>query len=121
MERRVLLGGLAGGVVTLLFAASIVFLLDSYLPGLYASDGSWILGLLPALLAPMAGGFLAGVIAQQNVRQAGAIAGGLAGGVILVGWLIVMGVSLTMVLRGAVVALVVFVFARTFSGFARTR
>jgi hypothetical protein len=121
MERRVLLGGLVGGLVTLLFAFSIVFLLNSYLPGFYASDGSWALGLLPLLLAPMAGGFLAGVIAKQNVRKAGSIAGGLAGIVILVGWLFLMGGSFAMALRGAVVALVIFAFARTFSGFARGR
>jgi hypothetical protein len=121
MERRVILGGLVGGVVTLLFAFSIVFLLNSYLPELYTSEGSWVLGLLPALLAPMAGGFLAGVIARPKVREAGTIAGGLAGGVILVGWLVLMGGSFAVVLRGAVIALVVFLFARTFSGFARVR
>ncbi len=121
MKRRVILGGLTGGMVTLLFVFSIAFLFNSFLPGIYTSGENWILGLLPLLLAPMAGGFLAGVIARQDLRKAGTIAGGLAGIVILVGWLFLMSGSFTMVLRGAVIALIVFAFARTFSGFARGR
>ena len=119
VKSRVILGGVVGGVVILVFAFFMVFVLNSYLSGLVAGETSWLFGLIPVLLASMAGGFLAGIIARQEVRKAGMIAGGLAGAVIMVAWIVVMPGGWAMALRGVVIGLVVLTIARTFSGFAR--
>jgi hypothetical protein len=121
MKSRVILGGIAGGVVILLFAFFMVYLLNSYLPGIYAGETSWLIGLIPMILSSIAGGFLAGIIARPDVRKAGMIAGGLAGAVIMVAWVVIMPEGLAVALRGVVIALVVLAFARAFSGFARQR
>ena len=121
MKSRVIFGGIAGGIVILLFAFFMVFLLNSYIPGLYTNETSWLIGLVPVILSSMAGGFLAGIIAKQDVRKAGMIAGGLSGAVILVAWVVIMPGGWAVALRGVVIALVVLAFARAFSGFAQQR
>ena len=69
----------------------------------------------------MAGGFLAGLLAKEKANQAGWIAGGLAGIVILIGWIFLMGFSFQTALRGLVLGVVIAFIARIFSGFAQPR
>lgn len=121
MKSKVVLGGIVGGVVILLFAFFMVFVVNSYFPGLYAGKTSWLVGLVPVLLAPMGGGFLAGIIARQETRKAGTIAGALAGVLILIAWVVVMRGGFGMVLRGVVLGLIVLALARAFAGFAQPR
>ncbi|MBG0786653.1 MAG: hypothetical protein H0S79_16270 [Anaerolineaceae bacterium] len=118
--RNRILGGVIGGLVILIFALSIVFLMNSLSPEFSAGEVG-LIGLAPALLAPMAGGFLAGLLAKEKAQQAGWIAGGLAGVVILVVWVILMGFSLQAILRGIVLCLVIAMVARAFAGFAKPK
>lgn len=118
--RKMILGGLAGGLVILVFALSIIFLMNSLSPGFKAGEVG-LIGLAPALLAPMAGGFLAGLLAKEKAHQAGWIAGGLAGLVILVVWVVLMGFSVQAILRGMVLCLVIAMVARAFAGFAKPK
>ena len=118
--RKMILGGLVGGLVILVFALSIVFLMNSVSPGFSAGEVG-LIGLAPALLAPMAGGFLAGLLAKEKAQHAGWIAGGLAGIVILVIWVVLMGYSLQAILRGIVLSLVIAMVARAFAGFAKPK
>ena len=119
--RKLILGGVAGGAVTLIFALSLVFVMNSLFPDQFSLSSAGLTGLAPVLLAPMAGGFLAGLLAKGQAKQAGWIAGGLAGAVILIGWIVLMGFSYQVTLRGVVLCLVISLVARLFSGFAQPK
>lgn len=118
--QKSILGGIVGGLVILVFALSIVFLMNSLYPE-FSADEVGLIGLAPALLAPMAGGFLAGLLAKEVAHQAGWIAGGLAGIVILITWVFLMGFSVQAILRGIVLCLVIAMVARAFAGFAKSK
>lgn len=47
-----------------------------------------LLSLIIMLLSPIAGGFLAGLIAREKPRHAGLLAGLIAGLVVLIAWLV---------------------------------
>ena len=70
MDKRVILGGVIGGIVILAFGFSILLIVNSFFPTLVAGSNIWI-GLVPMLLAPVAGGFLSGLIGKSNPLQAG--------------------------------------------------
>lgn len=116
---RVILSGIAGGLATLIFALALIYLMSSIFPGYLSLDTNSALRLLPAFLAPVAGGFLAGLLAKEKAKQAGWIAGSLAGIVMLSGWVWLMGFGFQVVLRGIVVFLVVTGLTRAFAGFAK--
>ncbi|MBG0770737.1 MAG: hypothetical protein H0S82_03465 [Anaerolineaceae bacterium] len=119
--QKVILGGVVGGLVTLIFAISLVFVMNSLLPDQFSFGTTGLTGLVPVLLAPMAGGFLSGLLAKEQAKQAGWITGGLAGTVILIGWIALMGFNLQTTLRGVVLCMVVAIIARLFSGFAQPK
>lgn len=116
--RKVIFSGVVGGIVILVFAFFIVFLMRDLYPGLFSADQTNLFGLAPALIAPMAGGFLAGLLAKEKAKQAGWVAGGLAGLAILVGWVLLMGFSVQTILSGLVLGIVIAIVSRVFSGFA---
>ena len=120
MDKRVILGGLVGGIVILAFAFSILLIVNSFFPALAAGANLWI-GLVPIILAPVAGGFLSGLIGKSNPMQAGLIAGLLAGLVVFVGWLAYAGLQLETVLSGVVIVFVWVILARVMAGFAQPR
>lgn len=119
--RKMILGGLVGGMVTLIFAISLVFVMNTLLSDQISIDASGWMSLVPVLLAPMAGGFLSGLLAKEQAKQAGWIAGGLAGAVIMIAWIVLMGFNYQMILRGVVLCLVIAVVTRVFSGFAQPK
>lgn len=119
--RKIIISGAVGGIIILLFAFSIVYLMSDMFPELLSGGANSLSGLLPVLIAPMAGGFLAGLLAKEKANQAGWIAGGLAGIVILIGWIFLMGFSFQTALRGLVLGVVIAFIARVFSGFAQPR
>lgn len=120
MNKRVLWGGLAGGGVILAFAFSILLIVNSAFPGFATGSNVWA-SLFPMLLAPVAGGFLAGLIGKPDPQRAGLIAGVIAGLGVFVAWLVVMGVSGETVLRGLVIVLIWVALARGMAGFAQPR
>lgn len=120
MNKRVILGGVVGGVVILVFSFSILVIVNSFFPELTTGSNLWM-GLLPMILAPVAGGFLSGLIGKQNPMQAGLIAGLLAGLVVFIGWVIYTGLRVETVLSGIVIVLLWVVLARVMAGFAQPR
>jgi len=119
--RKAIIGGMIGGFIILAFAFSIVYLMSDLFPEFIVGGATSLINLAPALIAPIAGGFLAGLLAKENAKLAGWIAGGLAGAVVLVGWVILMGFFFQVFLRGLILGIVIAFVARVFSGFARPR
>lgn len=79
MDKKVIIGGGIGALVTLVFALGILLFLEGVLTDLLALVGNTVISLTTILLAPIAGGFLAGLISPSKPRQAGLIAGLAAG------------------------------------------
>ena len=121
MDKKVIWGGLAGGVATLAFAFSIILMVNSFFPGLISSGGDIWIGVLPLLIAPVGGGFLAGLISRSNPLQAGLIAGFMAGLVVFIGWIVLAGLSLETILTGLVIVFAWVILARVMAGFAQPR
>ena len=120
MNKRVILSGLVGGVVILAFSFSILVIVNSIFPALTSGSNLWM-GLLPMMLAPVAGGFLSGLIGKPNPLQAGLIAGLLAGLIVFIGWVVYTGLSVETILSGIVIVLLWVVLARVMAGFAQPR
>ncbi len=120
MNKRVILGGVVGGVVILAFAFSILMLLDGVLPALTSGSNLWM-GWLSMMLAPVAGGFLSGLIGKPNPLKAGLIAGLLAGLIVFIGWVVYAGLSVETILSGIVIVLLWVVLARVMAGYAQPR
>jgi hypothetical protein len=119
-DKRVIIGGLVGGIAILVFAFSILTVINSIFPAMAGGDNMWI-ELIPVVLAPVAGGFLSGLIGKNNPSRAGLIAGVLASLVIFVGWVIYAGLQFNTILRGIVIAFLWVILARVMAGFAQPR
>ena len=120
MGKRVILGGVVGGIVILAFAFSILLIVNSLFPELVTGSNLWI-GLVPMLLAPVAGGFLSGLIGKTNPLRAGLIAGVIAGLVVFVGWVAYVGLQVETILSGIVIVFLWVILARAMAGFAQPR
>ncbi len=121
VDRKVIWGGIGGGAAILAVGVVVLFAFNGFAPGLLASTGNVLIGLVPLVLAPIAGGFLAGLIAKPDPKRAGLIAGLLAALVLLAGWLVVVGLTLDAVVGGLVVGFIWVILARVFAGFAVPR
>ena len=120
MDKRVILGSVIGGIVILAFGFSILLIVNSFFPTLVAGSNIWI-GLVPMLLAPVAGGFLSGLIGKSNPQQAGLIAGLVAGLVVFIGWIAYAGLQVESILSGIVIVFLWVILARVMAGFAQPR
>jgi hypothetical protein len=118
MEKKVILGGVLGGLTILAVGVVVLLAFNGFAPGLLANTSNVLIGLIPLVVAPIAGGFLAGLIARNDPKRAGLIAGLLAALVLLIGWLIVVGLTLDTIVGGLAVGLVWVILARIFAGFA---
>lgn len=119
MDKKVIWGGIAGGIVTIVFALALLLVINSFITDPLSSTGNLLISLLVMLLAPIAGGFMAGLVGQSNPMQAGLLTGLIAGLFILIAWLFIAGISLQTILSGLVILFVWVVLARVASGFAR--
>ncbi len=119
MEKKVIFGGIAGAAVIIIFMLALTLVFDSFLTKLISSTSNVLISLLVVLLAPIAGGFLAGLVGKSNPFQAGLLAGLIAGVFMFIAWLVIVGFSLETVLSGLVILFVWVVLARVASGFAR--
>jgi hypothetical protein len=118
MDKKVILGGGVGALVTLVFALGILLFLEGLHTGFLSSGSNMVISLLIILLAPIAGGFLAGMISRSKPRQAGMMTGLAAGCLIFAAWIVVTGFSFETLLSGLVIVFVWVVMARAASGFA---
>ncbi len=121
MKKKLILASLVGAFVILGFAFAILLIINSFFPGIVARGNNFLLSLIPFLLAPAAGGFMAGLMSREKPLQAGLFAGLIAGLIVLIAWLVVVGLSMETVLSGLVILFVWVVIARTFSGFSQPK
>ena len=117
--RKGVLGGVIGAVVTLLFLYSYFYLWNVYFSDISSflilgCSISWTL----QFMAPMAGGFLAGLIAKEDAKLAGWLAGSLAGLVMIIALAIPNGYTLETFVGTLVEMVVLVVISRVFAGFA---
>lgn len=118
MDKKIILGGVIGSVVMLVFALGSFLLLSGFSSEGVSGLSNGVLSLLPVLLAPVGGGFLAGLIGKSNSRLAGTMAGIIASLFMVIAWLLIAGFSSQTLVAGAVIAFMWIVLARLAAGFA---
>ena len=119
MDRKVILGGILGAVLIFVFSFGLLLLFNQALLTLAAFTTNFMVSLVIFLLAPLAGGFIGGMIGKVNPHRVGLIAGTLAGVMLLAAFSFVSGFSLQTLSTGLVVLFVWVVLARTSAGFAK--
>lgn len=121
MERQVILGGFVGALVTLIFTFSVLLGLNAFSGEVMVSISNSVLGAITILLAPFAGGFLAGLEGRKDPKKAGLISGLSASVVVFVGWLFIAGITAPTILSGIALVFVWVVLARIASTLVRPR
>lgn len=106
ITNRGVLGGVLGAMIALLFSLGSLLLFYDFSLGLLVSIRNMPLGLIILVLAPIAGGFSAGMIGKDDVRRAGLIARVGASSVVFITWLFISWGALDEALSGLVVGLV---------------
>jgi hypothetical protein len=120
MDRKILLGGIVGGALILIFALGPLIGFGILEGGNIAQD-SLLFTLAMMFLAPIAGGFLAGLISRADPHRAGLLAGLVGSMALFILYLVFSGVSWQATVSGLVVVFVWTFLARIGSGFAATR
>jgi hypothetical protein len=116
MHKKVILGGIMGGLTTLLFSLGSLLLFNRFsLNSLYTPD-NLLLNLVTMLISPFAGGFLAGLIGQSSPKRAGLLAGLGASLIIIIAWVVISGLSWSAILNGLIVGFVWVVLSRIGAG-----
>jgi hypothetical protein len=121
MNMKVGLGGLVGALLMLVFALSSLLVINGFALDQIAMASNALLSLIIMLMSPISGGFLAGLIAQEKPRQAGSLAGSIAGLTVLITWLAMMGISWDTLLSGLVVAFLWTILSRLGACFTSSR
>jgi hypothetical protein len=119
MMKKAVVGGLIGAVSILLFTLALFLVFSELFQITLLESTSGILisaGII--LLAPFAGGFLAGLIGQEDPRRAGLIAGLVASLVVFAAWLVITVLAIETILSGLVIVFVWIVLARLAAGLA---
>ena len=80
-----------------------------------------MISVITILLAPVAGGFLAGLIGRSNPQKAALFAGLSASFLIFIAWLVLTGFEGSTLLSGLVIVFIWTVLARLASGFVRPK
>jgi hypothetical protein len=121
MNKKVGLGGVAGALVMMMFSFGSLVVINGFSLDQIALPSNALLSLIIMLMAPIAGGFIAGLIAQENLQQAGLFAGLIAGLTVLLAWLAMMGILWDTLLSGLVVMFVWIFLSRLGAGFSKGR
>jgi hypothetical protein len=116
MDKKILIGSILGALVIFGISFGLLMLFSQSL-----AAANLAVNLIIFLLAPVAGGFLAGLVGRPNPRQAGTLAGSMASLMILATFLFIFSLSLQTLLTGLVVAFVWVLLARMSAGFSKTR
>lgn len=111
---------MVGGAVTLVFAFAMLLVLNGLFMDFAAISNNIVVGFITILLAPVAGGFLAGLIGRQEPRKAGLIAGLSASLFVFAAWLLVSGISFQTILTGLAIIFVWVMLSRVGGGFNKT-
>ena len=119
MQRKVWLGGSIGALVILIFSLGLLLLFNNFSLDFNFADNNLLFSIMTIFLAPVAGGFVAGLISRPQYQMAGLLAGAGAGVLLLTAWMGISGFSLRAGLSGGVIAFIWIVFARMASGFAK--
>jgi hypothetical protein len=119
MDKKVLIGGVVGGVVIFVFSFGLLLFFGEFLIELKPSTTNLVVSLVIFLIAPVGGGFLAGRLCKPKPRMAGLIAGTLAGMMILAAFLLVFGFSFQTLLTGSVIVFVWVILGRISAGLSR--
>jgi hypothetical protein len=119
MNRNVVFGGVIGGILIVAFSIGLLLIFNEISVDFLSSISNVLISGIIILLAPIAGGFVAGKMGVSNPRQAGSIAGLSASLILAVSWLIFSGFNLQNLLTGLVLGFMWIVLARLASGFAR--
>ena len=93
MNKKVLTGSVLGAVLIFSFSFGLLMLFSQTLARLAVSTTNLLVSLIIFLLAPVGGGFIAGLVGQPNPRQAGTLAGAIASLLILAAFLFAFGFS----------------------------
>lgn len=120
MDRRILLGGIIGALLMLIFALGSL-IGSGISEGRFFVQNNLLFNLAMMLLSPIAGGFLAGLISRTNPWRAGLLAGLVGSMVLFILWLVFSGVSWQAMVSGLVVVFVWTFLARIGSGFSTSR
>lgn len=120
-SNRAVLGGVLGALITLLFSLGSMLLLYDFSLDFLLTIRNLPLGLIVLLLAPIAGGFSAGLIGHDLAHQAGLIAGIGASLVFVIAWLLFSWGSWEEVLSGLVIGFVWVFLTHLGSGFAQNK
>lgn len=120
MNKKVFIGGMVGGAVTLVFAFTLLFVLNGLFMDLVSLSNNVVVGFITLVLAPVSGGFLAGLIGRHDPRKAGLIAGLTASLFVFAAWLLVSGLSFQTILTGLAIIFVWVMLSRVGGGFNKT-
>jgi hypothetical protein len=121
MNNKVGLGGLAGALVMLVFALGSLLVINGFALDQIAMPSNALLSLIIMIMSPIAGGFVAGLIVQEQPRQAGLLAGLIAGLGVSIAWSAMMGNSWETLLSGLVVVFMWTLLSRLGAGFTSSR
>jgi hypothetical protein len=117
--RTMILGAVVGALTILILTFGIIFGMMTFSGSLLTSRASMVIGTITVLLAPVAGGFIAGLVGGSNPKKAGLFAGLGASLVILIAWLALSGFKRSTMLSGVVIIFIWVVLARLASSFVR--
>ena len=121
MDDRITSASVVGAVVMVTFALGILVLFSDFSLDFVSTVNATLFNLAAVLMAPIAGGFVAGLIGSTNPRQAGLLAGLGGAFVILFSWLAIAGLSLETTLSGLVIGLVWVFLSRLGAGFSSAK
>ena len=117
-ENRIILGGALGALITVAFSLGSMLLLNAFSLEFLRSIRNMPLGMIILLMAPIAGGFLAGLIGKNNARQAGLMAGIGASLVMIIAWVLISWGTWEEILSGLVIGFLWIFLSHLGSGFA---
>jgi hypothetical protein len=116
LNKRVIVGGIVGAVVILVFSVGILWGFGSFSGQWGSSTANMVISAFTILITPIAGGFTAALIGKSQPHKAGLIAGLGASLVIFIALLIMMGISGSTLLSGLVIGFIWVAMARIASG-----
>jgi hypothetical protein len=120
--RKTFLGGMIGATLMIAFSFGASLLLaNAFSISLIFSTENNFLKVVVYILIPIAGGFMAGLVAQNNPRQAGLLAGWLASMFLFLFWLASAGLTWPAIGSGLVLIFIWIFFGRLGGGFATSR